>query len=132
MFKSINNLLPHDFIKITQLNSDYHNYNTRISSLPRSEFARTNYRKFTIKCIGPYVWNKLPTEFRSLNFSPFKNKVRFWLLTHNIYIMTAYEHNASNKHCLKKLIIPLLVPNLQFSFYKIYVFKIQLITSILV
>ena len=86
MFKSLNNLLPHDFLKITQLNSDYHNYNTRISSLPRSEFARTNYRKFTIKCIGPYVWNKLPTEFRCLNFSPFKNKIRLWLLTHNINI----------------------------------------------
>ena len=89
MFRSINNLLPHDFLKIMQLNSDYHNYNTRISALPRSEFARTNYHKCTIKCIGPYVWNKLPTEIRSFTFTPFKNKIRLWLLTQNINILTA-------------------------------------------
>ena len=44
--------------------SQLHSYNARNAMNYRSQFSRTNFRKFTIAYQVPNVWNTLPAEFK--------------------------------------------------------------------
>ena len=55
-----------------------HNYNTRTAS--RNTFyipsARTNYRKFSIRVLGPKTWNAIEDCIKNVSKSTFKNKIK--------------------------------------------------------
>jgi hypothetical protein len=73
--------LPVAYANYFNLTSDFHSYNTRNLNTYRSEFARTNLRKFSIKSIGPHTWNSLPCEFRYIsNLNLFKKQLKLWLI----------------------------------------------------
>ena len=85
MFKSLHNILPDEFTNLFKSSSDFHSYETRSSLSLRSEFARTNSRKFSIRCRGPLFWNSLPQSLKaSPNINLFKINLRKWLIdAHN-------------------------------------------------
>ena len=73
--------LPSAYVNLYSLASDFHSYNTRNLASYRSEFARTNSRKFSVRCAGPVEWNKLPQGLRCIpNLNLFKQHLRMWLL----------------------------------------------------
>jgi hypothetical protein len=75
------NALPSSYINFFIPASDIHSYNTRQKSSFRCEFARTNSRKFSIRCTGPSIWNSLPSHLRLIsNLNLFKQQLRSWLI----------------------------------------------------
>jgi hypothetical protein len=81
MYRFTNNLLPPAFKDYFTCVSDFHGHNTRTKDDYRAEFARTNSRRFSIKCIGPAAWNSLPLNIRKLhNLYLFKKSLRILLL----------------------------------------------------
>lgn len=91
IYKSLKNLLPLEFTKIFNFVSDFHSYNTRNLLSLRCEFARTNYRIFSIFFRnGPNVWNKLPLDLTlSINYQTFKKSyiIGFYICL-NMYCLT--------------------------------------------
>jgi len=84
MFRFTHNLLPCAFAGYFSSTSDLHDHNTRSRGAYRGNFARTNSRLFSIKCVGPSVWNSLSHVIRSLpNLSSFKKSVRAYLIDQN-------------------------------------------------
>src|SRR5688572_31481238 len=78
------NTLPSSHANFYNLASNIHSHNTRILTSYRSEFARTNTRKFSIRCVGPEEWNSIPQDLRSiLNLKLFKHKLRQWIIHQN-------------------------------------------------
>ena len=78
------NTLPSSHANFYSLASDIHSHNTRILASYRSEFARTNTRKFSIRCVGPEEWNRVPQDLRSIsNLKLFKHQLRLWLTHQN-------------------------------------------------
>jgi exonuclease III len=76
--------LPDVYVNYFNLASDFHSYNTRNQNTYRSEFARTNSRKFSIKYTGPSVWNGLPHDLRSISSrNSFKKHLKIWLIEQN-------------------------------------------------
>src|ERR1700733_14997559 len=94
--------------------SDFHSYNTRNLLSLRGEFARTNYRRFSIFCHGPNVWNKLPPDItQSINYHTFKKKLYNWFLYSSYnYILFNY-YNAS----LTKFSSPLGALSYNYDYY---------------
>lgn len=75
------NTLPDSLANFYSLTSDIHSYNTRSITLYRIEFARTNSRRFSIRCTGPEEWNKLPLYLRSIsNLKSFKHHLKAWII----------------------------------------------------
>ena len=64
MFFLKNKLLPVGFHGMFLSSSQLHSYNARNAMNYRSQFSRTNFRKFTIAYQVPNVWNTLPAEFK--------------------------------------------------------------------
>ena len=64
MFSFKNKLLLVGFHGLFLFSSQLHTYNTRNAMNYRSQFFRTNFRKFTIAYQGPNVWNTLPAELK--------------------------------------------------------------------
>ena len=66
MFSFNNKLLPVGFPGMFLSSSQLHTYNTRNAMNYRSQFSRTNFRKFTIMIAyqDPNVWNILPAELK--------------------------------------------------------------------
>ena len=64
MFSFKNKLLPVGFHGMFLSSSQLHSYNTRNAMNYRSQFSRTNFRKFTIAYQGPNFWNTLPAELK--------------------------------------------------------------------
>ena len=76
------NTLPDVYVNYFKLASDFHSYDTRNLTQYRSEFARTNSRKFSIKVSGPYVWNGIPLDLRYItNCALFKKQLKVWILS---------------------------------------------------
>ena len=78
------NTLPSSHANFYSLASDIHSHNTRILASYRSEFAHTNTRKFSIRCVGPEEWNRIPQDLRSIsNLKLFKHQLRIWIIHQN-------------------------------------------------
>ena len=83
MYRYKYNLLPELFKNYFHLASDFHSHFTRNSWMYRSEFARTNSRKFAIKSIGPSVWNRLPLSLRNItSYLSFKKQAKSFFMSH--------------------------------------------------
>jgi len=81
MFRFTNNLLPPAFKDYFLCVSDVHAHYTRARDDYRTGFARTNSRRFSIKCTGPAAWNSLSLDIRKLpNLYLFKTSLRKILL----------------------------------------------------
>jgi hypothetical protein len=75
------NTLPFEFKNYFKKTSDFHSHFTRNANTYRSEFARTNSRKFVITYKGPVVWNNLPLELRTIpNRNSFKKQFKHWII----------------------------------------------------
>ena len=71
------NSLPCAFNNFFLLAKDRHNYNTRFAAkqsycIPK---ARTNYGKFSLRFIGPKIWNDIDPSFKTKSKSVFKTKI---------------------------------------------------------
>ena len=64
MFLFKNKLLPVGFHGMFLSSSQLHSYITRNAMNHRSQFSRTNFRKFIIAYQGLNVWNTLPAELK--------------------------------------------------------------------
>ena len=82
MFKYITRTLPSIFHDYFQTTSQVHHYQLRSASHFRGIFARTNSRKFSLKCAGPPIWNSLPLHLKNIiSFSLFKTRLRSHILS---------------------------------------------------
>src|ERR1700733_11428786 len=119
IYKSLNNLLPLEFTKMFNYVSDFHSYNTRNQLSLRSEFARTNYRRFSIFCHGPNVWNKLPPDLTlSINYNTFKKS----------YIIGFYIR--PDIYCLTTTLLPLGALSYNYDYCFVYLIDYTLICSV--
>lgn len=62
MYRFHHNLLPPSFKSYFSTGSMFHAYLTRNSGKYRCEAAHLKIKQFSIKCLGPTLWNKLPHE----------------------------------------------------------------------
>ena len=82
MFKYSNSLLPSSFNNFFLKTSNLHNYNLRTNYAYRPDFAKTNMKLFSIKCIGPRVWSDVPPEISSLShFASYKKLSKLYFLS---------------------------------------------------
>lgn len=65
IFKYNMHLLPTIFDNYFKLTSTFHRYEVRSADTLRGIPARTNSRKFSLKCAGPLVWNGLLPNIRN-------------------------------------------------------------------
>ena len=81
MFRFHFHLLPMSFKHYFTKGSDIHGHFTRHSHSYRSEFAHLRIKQFSIKYLGPLLWNGLPGDLTSLlSFGLFKNSLKRFLL----------------------------------------------------
>src|ERR1700733_13302806 len=84
MFRYEHKLLPLCFQGYFHLASDIHTHYTRGSNSYRSISARTNTRLFSIKCVGPKIWNMLPARIRlAPHLRKFKKELHKYLIDGN-------------------------------------------------
>jgi hypothetical protein len=77
MYKFVKGMLPEVFSKSFTRIVDIHDHYTRVSKGLSVSYARTNYRRFSIYCSGPKIWNAIPTSIQSLpTYSQFKKHWR--------------------------------------------------------
>ena len=62
MYKDLNELLPPMFQHCFTKRHDVHDHYTRASGTLSVQYARTDYRRFSIFCKGPIIWNKIPSH----------------------------------------------------------------------
>jgi len=80
-YKICNNLMPVQFSGYCIKVRSVHDHHTRSAGGLFVSYARTNFRKFALRCKGPVVWNTIPDCIR--NISPlykFKKRWREYLL----------------------------------------------------
>ena len=91
MYKYSHNLLPRPFANHFTPSHNVHFYNTRHSSNYFIHFARTNVRKYTIKFLGPKLWNPLSNELKqSHSIFSFRKKLRnitLKIIRHSIFLL---------------------------------------------
>ena len=76
------NQLPNAYANFFQSASSVHQYRTRFASKASyyTPPIRTNYGKFSIKFMGPTVWNQIDEELKNLSLKSFKQKMKESLL----------------------------------------------------
>ena len=82
MFHYYHNQLPNAYINFFQSVSSVHQYKTRLASKASYYTApiRTNYGKFSIKFMGPTVWNQIDGKLKNSSLKSFKQKIKESLL----------------------------------------------------
>ena len=82
MYSIENKIYPNTFLAMLQKNCQFHSYQTRHSNNFRSDFCRTNIKKFTVISQGPTLWNSLPQHVNSAHsLSCFKARLKTYLNT---------------------------------------------------
>ena len=70
-------LLPYSFNNYFITGSSLHDHATRHASSYRSEYARLKIKQFSIKYLGPKIWNGLPAHISALqSITLFKNRLK--------------------------------------------------------
>ena len=67
MFNVFHRNVPENLLRLFELNSDVHKYQTRNSVSFHQFFAKTKIRNFHLRFIGPKIWNSIPDDTRLLN-----------------------------------------------------------------
>src|SRR6218665_1649971 len=62
MYKAINKLLPIMFQSFFVRRDEEYDHYTRASWNLSVQYARTNYRRFSLFCKGPIIWNEIPSS----------------------------------------------------------------------
>src|SRR6218665_3870132 len=74
LFKYFNNLLPPVFTNFFTKTIDVHEHHTRAVCGLSVQYARTNYRRFSLYCNGPIIWNDIPANILAVkSFPQFKS-----------------------------------------------------------
>lgn len=80
-FKLTNNTLTSFFDDYCRRIHEVHQHCTRASAGLSVPYARTNYRKFALKCRGPLVWNMIPINIREQkSFYSFKTQWKEYIM----------------------------------------------------
>ena len=75
MYKIIHKLLPNNILDLFE--STQSTYNLRNSDFRRPRFDGVKYGKHSLRYFGPYLWDKLLPELRTLpSIQSFKNNIR--------------------------------------------------------
>jgi len=83
MYCAIHNMLPNYFCVMFVRNLDIHSYSTRQKDDLHLSGFRTNIGKFTIRALGPRVWNSLDPGLKALpSLHSFKAAYKFLLLSY--------------------------------------------------
>ena len=78
----MNNMLPTMFQNFVTQNDEIHSYPTRKKDNFQQVYARTCYKKFTIKVMAPKIWNDLPQHLKvPMLFQKFKRLCKIYLST---------------------------------------------------
>ena len=86
MFKYYSHFLPAAFDGWFNVNSDFHEHNTRSKNDCHVMCCKTKLRAFSIKIHGPLVWNKIESEIKAAtSMSTFKKLVKNILLYDDAY-----------------------------------------------
>ena len=81
VFQCKNGLTPDVFKNFYQINSDLHNYGTRQSDNIVVDLRRGTRSSFSMKHLGPSVWNELPLIIRAAEHVPqFKKNLKDYFL----------------------------------------------------
>ena len=82
MFHYYHNQLSNAYVNFFQSVSSVHQYRTRLASKVSYHTAliRTNYDKFSIKFMGPTVWNQIDEKLKNSSLKSFKQKMKESLL----------------------------------------------------
>ena len=77
-FQYYHNQLPNAYVNFFQKVSSVHQYRTRLASKASYYTApiRTNYGKFSIKFMGPTVWNQIDEKLKNSSLKSFKQKMK--------------------------------------------------------
>ena len=76
IFKTINNLNPSYMKEIFELNTRRDSANKRL--IVQSQISM-KYGSYTLRSLGPRIWNRLPSEVRNCeNLSTFRNLIKAW------------------------------------------------------
>ncbi len=82
MYKALNKLLPPMFQHYFTKRHDVHDYYTRASGSLSVQYARTDYRRFSLSCKGPIIWNKIPSHISNVStFALFKKVFKNFLIS---------------------------------------------------
>src|SRR6218665_3714477 len=82
LLKYFNNLLPPVFINFFTKTIAVHEHYTRVVCWLSVQYARTNYRRFSLFCKGPLIWNDIPANIRAVkSFPQFKSLWKDYIKT---------------------------------------------------
>ena len=82
LFKYFNNHLPPVFINFFTKTIDVHEHYTIEQWGSSIQYARTNYRRFSLFCKGPLIWNDIPANIWAvMSFSQFKSLWKTYMKT---------------------------------------------------
>ena len=85
MYQFVKGMLPEVFSDSFTRIVDMHDHYTRVSKGLSVSFERTNYRRFSIYCSGPKIWNALPI------------KIKYPVCTYILTIQKALERPSYSK-----------------------------------
>ena len=116
MFHYYHNQLPNAYVNFFQSVSSVHQYRTRLASKASyyTALIRTNYGKFSIKFMGPTVWNQIDEKLKNSSLKSFKQKMKESLLetytqsTECVYFAT---------HVISNIVFSLFFCSLFFFFF---------------
>lgn len=81
MFSAIHGLLPSELSDMFVYNRSLHAHNTRHKDKVHQIRYRLNIRKYTVRIVGPILWNTLPDDLcKSPNVKIFRNRYKKILL----------------------------------------------------
>src|SRR6218665_143885 len=81
VYRFCNNLLPPYFNSFLIKIHVVHDHYTRNRDNFAIQYARTDYRKFSLRCRGPEVWNLIPLNLRDLKtFYSFKRNWKKYMI----------------------------------------------------
>ena len=80
MYKYCAGMLPSVFNDIFIFNREVHSHYTRQSNFFHYFAFNLNVAKFSIRSVGPKLWNTIPTYLKDLSFYPFKKQYKQLLL----------------------------------------------------
>ena len=89
MFSLSTNSLPKKFSDFCIYNNQLHDYNTRSKNLFRLPKTRTKLRQFSIRYLGPTIYNSLSDKVKnSTSYVTFSKNIR-------LYFIGQYEETSA-------------------------------------
>ena len=82
----------------TSLNSDYHDYNTRLKGSIRPIGHRLTKMSKSFLCMGVRLFNKLPESLRQLEYIEFRREVKKYVVGKEFYTIDEMLSGTAGSH----------------------------------